>query len=379
MVTNYYLRRWKNAGLISEEQEKSIREFEQNGPSFALYGFSALGGFTVLTGIISLIAFNWENIPGYVKLLSGFLVLGSSGAAAWYFHGKKAVSELLFLLYFGLIIGMIGLTGQVFHLSGPVWRPLLFWTLPSLPMVLISGSRLTVHVWIAAFLSAVLMLSESLTGLDEEESFLLTSSFILHIIIWGSVILRIFIKDKMSKIHIFTEALRSWSFLTAAATTVMYAGFGALNQEDIFSGNIRAAYSLTAAVSAMGIFLVFSKFIYKDYISAGILTALLLIHTVYFLFGTSGNSGELTDAVLFTVLWGVIAVYAAKIHNIVLFDIAVIGTGLRILIVYFQIFENMAYTGFGLIFTGLLILGAAYGWYRIHKAMIHSAGGSENE
>jgi len=67
---------WKEAGLISDEQFNSIRQFEEaNAPkNLAAYTIISLGAIVICIGIISLIASNWEDLGDGVKLLLDFLI-----------------------------------------------------------------------------------------------------------------------------------------------------------------------------------------------------------------------------------------------------------------------------------------------------------------
>jgi hypothetical protein len=54
-----------------------------------------------------------------------------------------------------------------------------------------------------------------------------------------------------------------------------------------------------------------------------------------------------------------------------LFNLAIILMGLRFLIVYFQVIGSLLFTGFGLIISGLLIVGVAMLYFK-HRAKIEN-------
>ena len=75
-----YLSQWVDKGLITSEQEQKILEYEEtkdkdNKSKWVLYGFLILGVTVVGIGIISLIAANWDKIPGIVKLMNMLIIL----------------------------------------------------------------------------------------------------------------------------------------------------------------------------------------------------------------------------------------------------------------------------------------------------------------
>jgi uncharacterized membrane protein len=367
MVIDYYLKRWKKAELITEDQYKAIHSFEQNGPSFAIYGFSALGGFTILTGLVSLIAFNWEDIQDSVKLLLGFTLLFTAGVGAYLFQKKRVVYELLLLLYFGLILGMIGLISQVFHLSGPFYGALLLWTIPSLPLVLLARSSIVPHFWIGAFLFAITGYLDDAMHFNEEDAFFIVLSVSFQALIWISIIIQ---STKTDFADSFAKTLTQWAVFTGALATILFSFYDQSHDDLEWIYQFRFQYLILSAFSVGGLLVSFVKILSKDWISAILLSVTTLFLVLFFLVATLEIDSEILDAVLFVIIWTLMGIYAAKNHKIYLFDIAVIGAGIRILIVYFQIFENMAYTGFGLILTGLLILVAVYGWFTIHKQMV---------
>ena len=66
---------------------------------------------------------------------------------------------------------------------------------------------------------------------------------------------------------------------------------------------------------------------------------------------------DILDAALFIFLWFFIALIFLSYEKQRLFDFFITGIGIRFLVIYFQVFGTLAYTGFGLILSGLLIIG----------------------
>lgn len=59
-----------------------------------------------------------------------------------------------------------------------------------------------------------------------------------------------------------------------------------------------------------------------------------------------------------------LALYFIVRRNALLFHSMTVLIALRFLIIYFQVFEDLAYTGAGLVAFGLVLMGIAAAWYR---------------
>ena len=70
----------------------------------------------------------------------------------------------------------------------------------------------------------------------------------------------------------------------------------------------------------------------------------------------------------------------AKILGVLIVLLAVI-TAFRMLIAFFELFGSLLYTGFGLIFSGVIILGLAYACYKTDGYLKQklAAGGNGHE
>jgi hypothetical protein len=52
-----------------------------------------------------------------------------------------------------------------------------------------------------------------------------------------------------------------------------------------------------------------------------------------------------------------------------LFNAMILLIGIRFLLIYFQVFRSLAYTGLGLIVSGLVIIGFVVVWYKFHSVI----------
>ena len=72
---------WTKEKLITGAQKKAVLEYEERLKSRSLlYTLLFLGGFCFGLGIISLIAYNWQDISPAAKLVIYFVMLAATGA-----------------------------------------------------------------------------------------------------------------------------------------------------------------------------------------------------------------------------------------------------------------------------------------------------------
>lgn len=150
------LKEWVSAGLITEPQSDAIHAYE-TAKKRGGFGRNlvALSLFAILIGVLSVIASNWNAIPGGVKIGAHVLLNLSIGLAALKadLMNKDYWREGLAFAFFGLTLTLIVLIGQVFQLEGSHAGALLLWMLITLPFMLVfSQTRMTAIPWIVAFL-----------------------------------------------------------------------------------------------------------------------------------------------------------------------------------------------------------------------------------
>ena len=78
------LKEWVTLGFIDSEKASRIQEHESAKPAghWIVYGLLVLGAVTIAIGVISLIAANWNKIPGTLRLAGNFLSLSALAFAA---------------------------------------------------------------------------------------------------------------------------------------------------------------------------------------------------------------------------------------------------------------------------------------------------------
>lgn len=142
---------WQQNNLISNEQVKSIKDFEnKNNKSHLFYALLSLGIFIIALGIISLIAANWNNISDLYKLAAEFILLFglSTGAFTAYDRSQKLVFEMEILALFFLIGASIGLNAQIFQTTGSINDGMILWAAFSVPLLWLSSKKLISLFWV---------------------------------------------------------------------------------------------------------------------------------------------------------------------------------------------------------------------------------------
>lgn len=144
------------AGVITEDTATRISTYyeQQNSSSgnrlFIVFGI--LGALLVGTGIILIIAHNWDTIPVSLKLILGFLPLVLAQAATAYilFRGikNKGWREATGVLLFFAIATSISIVSQVYHIEGALEDFLFTWMCLALPVVYVLSSGTTAILYL---------------------------------------------------------------------------------------------------------------------------------------------------------------------------------------------------------------------------------------
>ena len=134
MMNRNDIRELEQAGLIRPEQAAAIAEHlhhrRQRLQQWLHLCIIFLAGGLILCGIISLIAANWDSIPGLAKMLTGLaLLLGFWGAAIATRAKHPLLSEMFGFLGSGMWVADVALYAQIFQLqSPPVEGLFLLWS-----------------------------------------------------------------------------------------------------------------------------------------------------------------------------------------------------------------------------------------------------------
>lgn len=165
---------WQNADLIDAATAQEILHFEAQRPApqahGASLGISLLGGLSVVCGVGTLIAFNWDDIPDGVKLATVGVLLLLSALLSFRWGrptsgAEKGWLDVALILYSGLTLGGLALVSQIYEQDGEVWKLLLLWCLLSLPLLSRARSRFANFYWFAGWAVTLLSAGDDLSDL----------------------------------------------------------------------------------------------------------------------------------------------------------------------------------------------------------------------
>ena len=357
---------WVTQGLISAEQQQTILKYEDNheGPSKVLFGFLLLGFSIIGIGVISLIAANWVNIPNFIKLIGNFLVLGAVAYTAYNFltKGKELAYEVASAFLMILFLASIGLISQIYHTGGELYQALFFWCFITSLMAYSSNRSFVPYLWSAGFFGSMLLMLF-------HDSFLFNyygKNYFLFIMIlpYFSTLMTLAIRRLKGRNSPQYQSLLYWTIQWLFMGLFMMEVLGRrefrhiTNQELYLPGYLMS----TAVIIAISISKELSN-IQKSLLLAICISFLIPFHLFYF-----------KDLPLFLIKPSItiicltsLALFCASIHHQKMFQKLLTLIGIRFLMLYFQAFGGLAYTGFGLIISGLIIIGTVYLWNKYRK------------
>ncbi len=377
------LNNWETAGLISLKQKEAVLEYEKqhNRPVF-LYSMLFLGIFCIGLGIISVISSNWEAIPATIKLLADFVLLVLS---AWGIYlsckaGKSLWTEILLLFYAILILGSIGLTGQLFNLPSSLYKALLFWSVLTFPLLFVSKKLLLPIVWIPIFFTALFLFCCEIPQIRYYADYLANAfPALLEIIIMFVIIVIYFFMKRFVPKHFenITRAMSIWVGIIIAGEVILFdiASFGIFHSKIFISSSFFASIPLKLMVwggisLAVAVLYAISSYYKVCELSVRALGIILLYTLIAQILPESGTAFEIWGALLSLIVLSLLGKYAYKINSGRMFNLVTVLIALRVFIVYLQVFGSLLMTGVGLIISGVVLLLIMSGWIKFRYRFV---------
>lgn len=152
------LNTWVEHKLISKEQQEKITAFErEHNNGFLAKTALVLAGLFIGLGICLIVAANWDLLPSAVKIVMDFVLFGAMAGGAYYtsLKQKQHLKDMFLFLCFLMTGATIGLTSQIFQLSGSWQSFAIFWSALSVPYVLLSSSFSLGTFWSFIFVSGL--------------------------------------------------------------------------------------------------------------------------------------------------------------------------------------------------------------------------------
>lgn len=358
------IERWLEAKVIDRETADRILRFEDEQPSasWVLYGISGLGVVVMLTGLISIIAANWDDISSTTKLVGYFFSLTVLGWLVVRRSGIPGVVRECLITAFGLyVLAGIGLVGQIYNLESDGYSAIFFWLTIILPIALLAENRLLSNLWFLGLALALSIWTFDFRGIDGFIDRTFISLGIPYFILGVGYGLGHLFPEK------FARAGRLWSY---AAILLFFAAIGNIawatgnlhaHRIDLGSWPLVSWTGVACALLGVALRKIQPSKILTYAVCTTVASSALLILPP--LIGEIGKH-EIFGCALFIVAWSGAAAVAAAIHRRRLFDFSAMVIGIRFIVVYFEVFGSLAATGIGLILSGGVILGIAYMWHR---------------
>ena len=365
---------WHDAGLIDAGTRDRLLAYEvAHARPLALWAVFGIGALAIGLGLVSVIASNWEAIPGMVRL-GVHLALIAGGLAALFAREDRmaaaspwAVEALVFITA-ALGLTFFGHLGQVYQTSSPLWQPLAVWLLLFAPLLLMMG-----RAWPAAAAvlgGAVWCVWEYASAMTDfgrvRDPGLLWQ-------LWLGVVTTLPVALALPAAALRARSARPdfWRRLEQLALAYAVAGASfscALASIGGFDDN-GGWETRTIALASGGVALLTGLALVpaRPGISGRMAGAIIAGAGLVLAAAQVTNEATVPAAGLFMVLWVGIAAAALAAQWRGVFQLAVGVIALRLIILSFELAGDLLTSGFGLILSGMLILGVAWAAVRVSK------------
>lgn len=385
-MTTRKLRAWREAGLIDAETAARIEAWEAaHSRPLGLWALVGLGVLTIGLGIVSLVAANWDAIPGDVRLAVHFALMVGLAAFICFSPLKLGAHDQAHdgALFLTAVLGLtfLGHLGQVYQTSSPLWQPLLAWMLIFSPLLLIFGRGWLVGgLWFAGLLGTIWAHADAYgVGRHVAGAWVEPERPVLY---WGLIAAPVMIVGALSAI-LRTSSARPdfWRWLHHMAIVTILLGISLFIMVSRWDSPDRDLVGIVAIHSllllcAAGV-LYAAQRTASNVATAGILAVAALLDLVQaVLLYAAGGHGPWISALIFIALWSAVAYAGLSARWRGAFQWAISIIALRVVILSFELSDDLLGSGVGLIVSGLVAVGVAWGSVRISKRYAPSRGGA---
>jgi uncharacterized membrane protein len=337
-----------------------------------LYAVTGLAGLAMAIGLVSIVAANWDEIPAAAKLALDLLLLAGlgSGVVALRQRGAVWLSEASILALYGLTLASIALVGQVYQLGGEAPAALAVWTALTLVLMAQGSTAQLAFVWLAGL---QLTYYAWLAKLGEEGRAL--EGFALAAILWPALaLLALGRSARLARVR--PELARVASAL-GWAELVLLASVGTLAFYDRPRFYEQGWFWLGVSISAAACAALFAKT--PDTAGGRSRRALIVVAFLAAHLGATIPHGgwPVAAALVFIGLWWAVAVSAHRGAQRALLHFATAIIGVRLLVIYFEVFGTLLDTGVALLIGGVLTLLLTWFWARQRRAHDRELGGRQ--
>lgn len=344
------LQKWKDNKLLTKKQVEAIRNFEKQNSVEAnwlviLFCFAA---FLVGMGVISLVAANWQEIPDNIKLCGALILLLVNACAITelYSRNYKTAFTACICLFCLLIMAVIGLIGQVYHLRSDFDGAMLFWSFLAFPLLFAQSGL--IWGWLPIFYISGTLKIERLTDLPD--SYVHTLS-LLGVIITYETLVNI---SKISTGNV-VRALRWFS-----GFALLFLMFSADNNWTLFSNSLNDLNMYTTVMGTIVITIIYTYLLNLKHNRQTFMPLFLLCVAIF-------SSVQMTMLPTWCFC-GVLALYAYKHQRARLFNAAVLLAVFSV-IQYYSDGVDLISMGVHLIISGVIMASTLWGLHKYGKKL----------
>ena len=364
------LKAWEAAGLVDATTAARIREWESSHASpLAMRAVIGIAALAIGLGLLSVIAANWDAVPGVVRLGVHFALMAALALWLWRQASTGGIAAEAGLF----VLGMLGLTffghiGQVYQTDSPLWRPLTLWLVMFAPLLLLRGTGwltalLLMAVMIMAawtFMSWTMGLQPRLGAVDE------TARVVLAITAPVLLAAHAAWAQRRSSRQGFWRRLAELALLYAAGGASIVAIASADGPWRTDEGSTRLLWSVLIASGVTLLTALLVRAFRRDP-EGRVVADLWLGLAAMPLLAYALSGSKIVAALLFMALWAGIAYTALRAGWRGAFQAAVGMIAFRLVLLSFELGGDLLTSGAGLIASGLLILGVAWLALKISK------------
>jgi uncharacterized membrane protein len=375
---------WHDAGLIDADTRDRLLAYEaSHARPLALWAVFGIGALAIGLGLVSVIAANWEEIPGQLRLAVHLALIVGALAALFLREDRIAATspwavEALLFVTAALGLTFFGHLGQVYQTSSPLWKPLATWLVLFAPLLLLMGRS-----WPAALavLGGVVWCAWDYAGTaigyngvrDPGMGLLLWLAFVTALPVMFAP-LAAWMRARSARPDFWRrlEQLALAYAVAGASFATVVASIGEFGNDGLTREWASMAVSGAVAVAAgLGVVLV------RPGISGQMAGAIIIGAGLVPPLAYGADGIDLAAAILFMALWIGIAAAALVAGWRGVFQLAVAVIALRLIILSFELAGDLLASGFGLILSGLMILGVAWGAVKVSRQFAPPAEGAE--
>jgi hypothetical protein len=360
---------WHKAGVIDAATRDRLIAYEaDHARPLLLWAVFGIGALAIGLGLVSVVAANWEDIPGTLRLAVHFALIAAALAVlaaredALAARIPFAAEALLF------VAGALGLTffghlGQVYQTSSPLWQPLGLWLALFAPLLLMMGrgwpaaaALMGVLVWALWDYAEASAAQAGMAG-----ALWLAAVTTLPVL---AAPLCDWVRHRSPRAD-FWRRLEQLSLAYAVAGASLAASLASM---DAFSrGDALASPAAMALRGAMAVAAGLALMALRSGISGQMAGAIIAGAGVVTALALWVSGADIAAAALFMALWAGIAAAALKAGWRGVFQLSVGLIALRLIILSFELASDLLLSGFGLILAGLLILGIGWAALRVSR------------